>query len=76
MRITGSIKWDDCVEPFDVDLSRPTKPPAFEVRDGSKVYRIWSDGRIDGFGTEAIVVNRIPAEIGRAVASARDTVRS
>ncbi len=46
-----------------------TDKPAFEVRglDGS-AYRIWADGRIDGFGPNpGIIINRIPTLINSAV---------
>lgn len=45
--------------------------PAFEVLTPSgQTYRIWSNGRVEGFGDKAIIINRIPAEINRAVARA------
>ena len=34
--------------------------PAFEVRSGESVWRIYADGRIEGFPEGSIVYNRIP----------------
>lgn len=47
-----------------------TDLPAFEVKDYSgKHYRIWADGRIDGFENmkPRIVINRIPLFEGLAI---------
>jgi hypothetical protein len=45
---------------------------AFEVRaaDGHW-YRIWSDGRTEGFGDAPIIINRIPPQIAQKVGEAR-----
>lgn len=44
---------------------------AFEVRSADgKAYRIWADGRTEGFGERCIVINRIPHHISQAVAAA------
>lgn len=49
--------------------------PAFEVTDlAGKHYRIWADGRVDGFDIEpCVVINRIPRAIAEAVERARVT---
>jgi hypothetical protein len=39
---------------------RHCRMPAFEVRDGGKVYRVYENGATEGFGPGAVVVNRIP----------------
>ena len=43
--------------------SRPTPSPAFEVVDTKTghCYRIWADGRTEGFPEAQLVINRIPA---------------
>jgi len=34
--------------------------PIFEIHErGGKVYRIWPDGRIEGFPSDAVIVNGI-----------------
>jgi hypothetical protein len=50
---------------MDEQLDRP----AFEVTDMSgRHYKIWRDGRIEGFDMKpCVVINRIPIEIARAV---------
>lgn len=51
--------------------------PAFEVRDRSgKSFKIWADGRIDGFPDDAtIVFNRIPLLINEAVVREQKYIR-
>lgn len=44
-------------------------PAAFEVSAPGVHYRIWSDGRIEGFPSGAIIMNRIPALIAASAAS-------
>lgn len=36
--------------------------PIFEIKypSGSHVYKIWANGRIEGFNTEVTIINRIP----------------
>ena len=34
--------------------------PAFEVRSGGEVYRIWANGKVEGFEEPTFVINRIP----------------
>lgn len=48
-------------------------PPAFEVRDRQTghAYRVYEDGRIEGFPDGATVVNRIPQLCASAAARAR-----
>lgn len=48
--------------------------PAFEVRDpvSGHVYKIWASGRIEGFGSAVLVVNRIPQIVAEAVESRED----
>lgn len=41
--------------------------PAFEVIDGAHIYRIWADGRIDGFPADCGVINRIPQVVAEAI---------
>jgi len=44
--------------------------PAFEVTDlNGKSFRIWADGRIEGFEdmNPRVIINRIPLHVGRAV---------
>lgn len=36
------------------------KEPIFEVRSGDHVYRIWDNGKIEGFPDGAQINNRIP----------------
>lgn len=36
--------WDECLQ----------EHPLIEVRDGDKAYRIWADGRMEGFGPTAL----------------------
>lgn len=44
----------------------------FEVKAGDgRIFRIWADGRVDGFGSDAIVVNRIPTALREAWAQGR-----
>ena len=45
-----------------------TDKPIFEVTNlAGKSFKIWEDGRIDGFDIEpCIVINRIPERIERA----------
>ena len=53
--------------------SAPLDPSAaFEVRtpEGG-VYRIWADGRVEGFGRAPAIINRIPALAAEAVAEAQ-----
>ena len=47
-----------------------TEQPSFEVSnpDTGKTYRIFASGRIEGFEDASCVVNRIPAQIARALA--------
>ena len=52
--------------------------PAFEITDlASKSYRIWSNGRIEGFDdmTPCVVINRIQREILQAVQEAIQDLR-
>jgi len=45
-----------------------TGEPAFEVLVGGRHYRIWANGRTDGFGDgnqTVLIINRIPLIIGR-----------
>jgi hypothetical protein len=41
------------------------------AKDG-KVYRIWANGKIEGFGQEPVVVNRIPLTISDARRNAKE----
>lgn len=45
-----------------------TDRPAFEIRypSGSFAYKIWADGRIEGFNDKVVVINRIPQLIAEA----------
>lgn len=47
--------------------------PAFEVTEpGGKVYRIWADGRVEGFAPGAIICNRIPTLAAAEARAAMD----
>jgi hypothetical protein len=48
----------------------------FEVHSGGKVWRIYEDGSTDGFPTDSIIFNRIPARLVqmRALIRAADRV--
>ena len=41
--------------------------PAFEVIHGIHIYRIWADGRIEGFPPGSVAINRIPQVVAEAV---------
>ena len=45
--------------------------PVFEVIDcdTGHTYRIWANGRIEGFGDRAVVFNRIPQLVAKAEAT-------
>jgi len=45
--------------------------PAFEVRADGRVFKIWADGHVTGFGGAAIIINRIPVLLNQAIAKAR-----
>ena len=49
--------------------------PVFEfiTHDGN-AYRIWADGRIEGFPPEGIVINRIPLLANERAAAAMQRV--
>lgn len=42
--------------------------PIFEIIDGDKHYKIYENGKIEGFNKGAIVFNRIPGRIWRIIA--------
>jgi hypothetical protein len=49
--------------------------PAFEVRVGDRHYRIWANGKAEGFEdgeTPVLIVNRIPRVIAEAVKDAQE----
>jgi hypothetical protein len=50
--------------------------PAFEViRPDGHAYRVWEDGRIEGFDGNPIVINRIPAIANRRLDEQRLAAR-
>lgn len=57
-------------------LTTDEKLPAFEVlaRDGA-TFRIWADGRVEGFPPNAVIINRIPALLGAEVQNYRTRQR-
>lgn len=48
--------------------------PVFEVRDMSsdRVYKIWADGRVEGFPTGHVVINRLPQVVAEAIEEDRN----
>lgn len=46
--------------------------PAFEVRSGDHVFKVYANGRTEGFAEfgEPLVINRIPVLLARACAEA------
>ena len=49
-----------------------TDKPAFEVIVDGHSYRIWADGRHEGFsGRQVITLNRIPVLIAEAISRGR-----
>lgn len=49
--------------------------PAFEVytRDG-QAFRVFANGRVEGFGADPVIINRIPPLVNVAVRRALDDV--
>ena len=45
-------------EPFNPDDLSHT--PVFEIADGGKIYRIYANGKVDGFGDDTYIINSIP----------------
>lgn len=54
-----------------------TDIPAFEVisSDGQQAWKIFADGRTEGFPLNAIIFNRIPSHVAAAVIVERETQR-
>lgn len=48
--------------------------PAFEVMTPQGAFKVWADGRIEGFGTQAIVTNRIWSLMAKARREGRQRV--
>lgn len=49
-----------------------TDLPAFEMIYPDRAYRVWTDGRTEGFEPDAILINRIPQHTNSAIARALD----
>lgn len=50
--------------------------PIFEIIDGDKHYKIYENGKIEGFNKGAIVFNRIPGRIWRVIAKEKKLQKS
>lgn len=52
--------------------------PAFEVRCGDKVFKIWADGRTEGFegapGQPRLIINSIPHIVAAAIVTYQNAV--
>lgn len=51
--------------PVPQDSAKLSDRPAFEVRGPDNHYKIWADGRIEGFGKSTMIINRIPVLMAR-----------
>lgn len=47
------------------------KDPIFEILDNGKHYKIWADGRVEGFSENAIISNAIPVVLDYVFVRAR-----